>query len=166
MAHSLIVGMTESGKTTLAKRLSHSLHAQGKNVIVLDPLNDPEWGGGFRTSDPNQFLECYWANKQLYAFIDESGDVVGQYDVLMQKTATRGRHWGHSNFYLTQRGAMLSPTVRGQCRHLFMFTSPLDDCKLYAKEFNKPELIQGANLPQGHYFHVARFGALERGQLW
>lgn len=166
MAHSLILGMTESGKTTFAKQLSRSLHEQKKNVIVLDPMNDPDWGGGYRTANPDEFLKVFWSNQQCYAFIDESGDVVGQYDVLMRQTATKGRHWGHSCFYLSQRGAMLSTTVRAQCRHLFLFCSAADDCKVLAREFNQPELLTANNLPQGEYFHVARFGKLERGKLW
>lgn len=166
MSHALIVGMTESGKTTFARQLSHKLKQSGEPVIVLDELCDPGWAADFRTADSDEFLKVFWASRGCYAFIDEAGDAVGRYDDAMRRTATRGRHWGHSCFYLSQRGALLSATVRGQCKHLFLFTSPLDDCKVYAREFNKPELLAGANLPQGHYFHVQRYGNVTRGQLW
>lgn len=166
MAHSLILGQTESGKTTLARELSRILHESGEPVIVLDPLNDPRWHGQFRTADVEQFLRVFWASRGCYAFIDESGDVVGQYDDTMRETATRGRHWGHSCFYISQRGATLNTTVRAQCRHLFLFTSAVDDCKVLAREFNQPELLTANNLPQGHYFHAARFAPLKRGKLW
>jgi energy-coupling factor transporter ATP-binding protein EcfA2 len=166
MAHSLILGQTESGKTTLAKRLSKILHESGEPVIVLDPLNDPGWFAGYKTSDPEQFLQAFWKSRGCHAFIDEAGDMVGRFDDTMRKTATRGRHWGHSCYYLSQRGAMVDTTVRAQCRHLFLFTSSIDDCKILAKEFNKPELLQAVDLPQGHYFHAARFQPLQRGKLW
>jgi hypothetical protein len=159
MAHSLIVGMSESGKTTLGKQIAAELNKSGKKVIVLDPMNDPGWKCNYRTSDPDAFLAVFWntENTGCYAFIDEAGDVVGKYDELMRQTATKGRHWGHSCTYLTQRGALLSFTVRAQCRHLFLFNTPIDDCKQLAKDFNEPRLIEAAQFKQGEYFHVRRF---------
>jgi DNA helicase HerA-like ATPase len=59
MAHSLILGMTESGKTTLAKRLAQHYKSRGIGVIVLDPLND-DWPCDFKTADPDEFLRVYW----------------------------------------------------------------------------------------------------------
>jgi energy-coupling factor transporter ATP-binding protein EcfA2 len=157
MAHSLIVGMSESGKTTLARQLSHILHKGGHKVIVLDEMQDPGWAADFITDDNDQFLEVFWANRECFVFIDEAGNAVGKYDDAMRQTATQGRHWGHSCFYISQRGALLSATVRGQCRHLYLFASPVADCKIYAHEFNRPELMKACELPQGQYYHVKRF---------
>lgn len=158
--------MTESGKTTFAKQLCQRLSAQKEPTGVLDPLCDPAWGAQYQTSDPDEFLRVFWASKGGYWFIDEGGDVAGQYDDTMRKTATRGRHWGHSCFYLSQRGAMLNATIRAQCRHLFLFCSAADDCKILAREFNEPRLLTATNLPQGHYMHMAKFGTLEYGKMW
>jgi energy-coupling factor transporter ATP-binding protein EcfA2 len=166
VAHSLILGQTESGKTTLAKRLAAIHHASGEPVIVLDPFNDPEWKCSWRTTDVDQFLAVYWKNRGMHAFIDEGADTVGRFDDAMRRTATAGRHWGHSNYYISQRGASLNTTVRAQCRHLFLFASTYDDCKVMAKEFNAPDLIKAADFPAGRYFHKARFAPLEMGELW
>ena len=166
MAHSLILGMTESGKTTLGKHLSREFSKQGIPVLVLDPMNDPEWHADFRTTDQDAFLEVFWANQSCQCFIDESAQMVGRYDDLMQETATRGRHFGHSVFYLSQRGAQISTTVRAQTRHLFLFTSAKDDCKILANEFNQPELLKANNLPQGHFYSASRFGKTELRRLW
>lgn len=166
MSHSLIFGMTESGKTTLAKQLAAQFKAQGVGVLVLDPINDPGWQCDFRTADNEQFLQYFWNSRRCAVFIDESGEAVGKYDSLMIKTATRGRHWGHSLFYISQRGAQIAKTVRDQCRHLFLFTVSVADSKILANEFNQPELLEANKLLQGHYFHASRFGQLERGKLW
>jgi len=157
--------MTESGKTTIAKRLAAEYKAQGISVIVLDPLADPEWQADFVTEDPDEFLKVFWASRSCAVFIDEAGDAVGRYDEAMIKTATRGRHWGHSMHYLTQRGAMLSRTVRDQCSRLFLFTTAKGDCKIHAEEWNKPELIEASSLQAGHYFYVSRYGDAQRGVL-
>lgn len=166
MAHSLIIGMTESGKTTLAKKLAGHYRQNGIGVLVLDPLSDPAWPADFKTADNEQFLKVYWDSRRCAVFIDESGDAIGRYDDTMIKTATRGRHWGHSNHYITQRATQLSATVRGQCSHLFLFCSPLSDAKIYADEWNQQELRNSCNLKQGEYYHVTRFGELHRGNIF
>lgn len=181
--------MTESGKTTLAKRLAKSYYQRGRGVIVLDPMGDPEWspidrdglpfdqiqqqmaklrneGRFFQTADPDEFLRVFWDSQSCMVFIDEAGDAVGRYDTAMQQTATKGRHWGHSVHYLSQRGAQLARTVRDQCSHLFLFTTAKKDALLHADEWNQPELVQASLLPQGEYFHVTRFGELQRGYLF
>jgi len=170
MSHALVVGMTESGKTTFARGLSHIYKRGNEPVLVLDELRDPGWAADFITGDPDEFLKVFWSSRGCFVFIDEAGDSVGKYDEAMRKTATRGRHWGHSCYFCVQRGALLSTTVRGQCRHLFLFTSPVEDVKIYAKEWNKPELLTSENLAwisqPGHYLHVPRYGDVTRGQLW
>jgi len=166
MAHVLILGMTMSGKTTLAKRTAQIYRAQGVKVGVLDPLGDPAWNADFQTSDPEEFLRMFWESRRCAWFIDESGDAVGRYDEAMQKTATRGRHWGHRVHYLTQRGAQLSRTVRDQCSNLFLFTTSLKDAKLHAEEWNRDELATANTLQQGEYFAVGRFTELVRGKLF
>lgn len=166
MAHVLILGMTQSGKTSLAKQLARHYRESGLKVGVLDPLHDPEWQADFQTHDPEQFLEMFWNSRQCAWFIDEAGESVGKYDNAMISTATRGRHWGHRCHYISQRGTQIARTVRDQCSSLFLFATALDDCKIHAAEWNKSELRGAMNLPQGHYFHSTRFSPLARGQLW
>lgn len=166
MAHALILGISESGKTTLALRLASQYKAQGVGVLVLDPLKNPEWHADFITGDEKEFLDMFWRSRSCMCFIDEAGEAVGRYNIAMQKTVTRGRHWGHGVHVITQRGAQLSPTVRDQCRHLFLFCSSRKDGELLAAEWNKPELAECSVLKQGEYMHASRFGVLNRSQLW
>lgn len=166
MPHVLILGMSESGKTTLAKRLAAEYKKRGIKVGVLDPICDPEWGADFQTDDVEEFLSVFWNSRQCAYFVDEAGESVGRYDDVMIRTATRGRHWGHRVHYLSQRAQMLSPTVRGQCAQLFLFNISRDDSKILSAEFNKPELSKAPDLPKGHYFHCGRFVPLSRGSLW
>lgn len=166
MAHVMILGMTMSGKTSLAKQLIPIYRAQGIKTGVLDELCDPAWNADFQTSNPDEFLRMFWASRQCAWFVDEAGDSVGRYDSVMQRTATRGRHWGHRVHYLSQRGTQIARTVRDQCSSLFLFTTSLEDAKIHANEWNKPELRNAHTLPQGHYFYTDRFSALKRGQLF
>lgn len=177
MAHVLILGTTESGKTTCGKRLAHKWVESGVNVLVLDPLNDPGWqihltepegeeARIFQTSDPEEFLSVFWESRRCAVFIDEAGDAVGKYDTVMQKTATRGRHWGHSVHFLTQRGTQIAVTVRDQCTRMFLFRTGPRDAKTHAEEWAQPELLNATHLPKGCYYYVTRFGELKRGSLF
>lgn len=158
--------MTQSGKTTLAKQLVEQYQRSGINVLVLDPINDPSWGADFQTSDPDEFLDKVWTSRQCACFIDEAGETAGQYDKEMVKTATKGRHWGHRFHYISQRGSMLSTTIRGQCSQLFLFTSGLKDSKIYAEEFGHEELKQANTLKQGEFFHCDKFDKLEKKRIF
>jgi len=166
MAHCLILGMTESGKTSLAKKQIEHYKAKGISTIVLDPLADPNWQAEFITDDADEFLDTFWESRQCMVFIDEAGDAVGRYDEAMNKTATRGRHWGHSVHYLSQRGTMLSRTIRDQCSHLFLFTSSYKDSLVHAEEWNSEELKNASKLEKGEYYHTTRFGETTKHKLF
>ena len=166
MAHSLILGMTESGKTTLAKKLAEHYKSRGIGVLVLDPMNDPGWACDYQSTNVDEFLNVFWQSRQCAVFIDEAGEAVGQFDTVMHRTATKGRHWGHSCHYLSQRGVQIARTVRDQCGHLFLFTTAFGDSKIHANEWNKQDLRQANILAQGHYYHATRFGTLDKGRLW
>lgn len=166
MAHGLICGMTESGKSTLAKRLSAELIAAGITVLVLDPIQDPGWHTQYATADQSQFLQWYWNSRSCVAFIDESGEAVGRYNDVMNRTATKGRHWGHSNFYIAQEATQIAPLVRGQCSSLYLFTSAAKEGERMAAEFNAPELLQCTTLPRGQYFKAGRFQPVQRGRVF
>jgi hypothetical protein len=171
------LGTTESGKTTCGKRLAHRWLDCGTNVIVLDPLNDPGWKpAGYveredspqiiQTSSPAEFLEIFWASRRCAAFIDEAGQTVGRYEMVMQETATRGRHWGHSVHFLTQRGTQIALTVRDQCTRMFLFRTGPKDSKIHAEEWGQPQLLNAVHLAKGNYYYVTRFGELKRGSLF
>lgn len=131
---------------------------------MLDPLADPDWGADFVTDDPDEFLRVYWRSQRCAVFVDEAAEVAGQYDRPMIKTATRGRHYGHINHYVCNRGpAGIATTVRDQCGVLFLFTTAFKDAQIHAQEWNRPELIHAPQLPQGCYMRVTRYGELQKG---
>ena len=164
MPHSLIVGMTESGKTTLATNLCRGYKERGIKTIVLDPMYDQRWQADFITTDKDRFLDIVQnpETRSCALFIDESGEEIGQYKREMFWLATRGRHYGHNSHFITQKAKQLAPTVRDQCSYLFLFNSSIDDCKELANEFNRPELRTANTLAKGEYFQCPRWGQIER----
>jgi len=166
MAHALILGMTESGKTGLAKKLAGTFSKAGKRVLVFDPMGDPEWVADFKTHNFEEFLDEYWSSRSCAVFFDESGEAAQENDKALIKTAIKGRHWGHSNHYITQRGALIPKTLRDQCRHLFMFAQSLDDAKIYARDYNSPELARVTGFMQGEYMHTTKYTTAKYGRTF
>ena len=116
MPHVLINGMTESGKTTLAKRLAAEYKKSGVGVIILDPLHDPGWQCDFQTDDPDEFLSVCKKSERCALFIDEGSQSVGQYDTQMHWLATMARHHGHNSHFISQRGRSEERRVGKECR--------------------------------------------------
>src|SRR3954466_4833967 len=110
MAHRLIGGMTESGKTTLAKIFAWEYKAKGVNTILLDPMADPEWKCDRTYRNPDQFLAAAKTAKQCGLFIDESGKAMGKFDREMEWVTCMSRHWGHEATLVSQRGVQINPT--------------------------------------------------------
>lgn len=158
MAHVLLLGMTLSGKTYKAKALARDYKRNGIGVLVLDPLQDPEWQADYITDDPAKFLDVFWQSRSCMAFMDEGGESVGRYDTTMQKTATRGRHWGHVCHYVAQKATQLAPVVRDQCTRLFAFCQSYKDGRVLADEWNRPELETVHTLKQGEYIYAVKMG--------
>ena len=157
MSHGLIIGMTESGKTTLAQKMAQEFMDKGYAVLVLDPLKDPRWKCTFITSDMNEFKDMARRSKRCFLFIDESGDSCGQWEKENYWFATQSRHWGHSVYFIAQRVQMIATTIRTQCSFLYLFNCGKTDCKLLADEWNKPELLGANVLKQGEFFYCNRF---------
>lgn len=145
-----------SGKTTFAKKKATSLKKQGRNIIVLDPFLDPEWNATFITNDTDKFLQAVWSNRGCAIFVDEAGSSIGKYNSVMDELATRGRHWGHKCFFITQRVKQLSSTLRAQCSELVIFKQSMIDTKDLSAEFVEPMINEAENLNDGEFIYVRK----------
>lgn len=154
MAHCLIIGRTLSGKTTFAKKKAAALRAKGYHIVVLDPFLDPEWNATFITSNQEDFLAKVWLNRNCAVFVDEGGSTIGKFNDAMNELATRGRHWGHKCFFITQRVKQLSTTVRTQCSELVIFKQSLSDTKDLANEFVEPMINDAHLLNKGEFIYI------------
>jgi len=157
--------MTESGKTTLAKTLASRYQKAGFTCIVLDAIGD-NWPTEYVYNDKDLFLDVVKRSRRCMVFIDEAGEAVGRYDSEMFWLATRGRHYGHSVHFITQRGQQLSPTVRGQAGYLALFNCSSTDARLLGDEWNREELRNAHQLARGEYFWTPRFGSIKKLRLW
>lgn len=160
------MGQTESGKSTLAKRLATQHRARGFEILVLDPIGDPQWPTAYQFTDGARFLDCAQRSTRCMLFIDEAGEMVGQHKDEMFWCATRARHLGHVSHFLAQRANMISPTVRSQCTRLVLFQSSRYDAELLAREWARDEIQVAPELGQGECLVVGRFGPAKRVRVF
>lgn len=149
--HALILGITQSGKTTLAFKIAAMYKAKGTPVLVLDPDLRKAWNADYITDDPDKFLQAAKMNKSCAIFVDESGQMIGRYAPQMEWLATQSRKWGHKAHFITQRASQISPTLRNQCTNIFLFKQSPTDSKILACDFVCDELKSAHLLSTGEY---------------
>lgn len=165
--HSLIIGMTESGKTTLAKLMCQELHSRKELTGVLDPLLDEGWESDFHTKNSDQFLTYAKLPRPKggFLFIDEGATSIGRYNVPMEWLATMSRHWGHSATFITPGFTNLSPSIRNSCGRLYLFACAASVTKIASEEFNHKVLLTAERLRKGEFFIVDRFREVRLGSI-
>lgn len=155
MPHSLICGMTTSGKSALAKLLAGRWrHVPGYRVAVLDPQRAPDWPADYVFSDPAGFLQFAKANTNLALFVDEGAAALeraADYNWL----TSRARHWGHESHIISQRPQDITPAIRGNCETIWLFNIDPTACELLAREWNENRLREASKNPR-LVFHLAR----------
>lgn len=151
MPHTLILGITESGKTTLARKLAARYRLKGIPVLVLDPYSSKEWGAHFITEEPEQFFAVVKNSRSCALFVDECGHWSEDHEPVIKWLATNSRHYGHNCHFITQRAAQISPTVRAQCSNIFLFKQSFQDSKALAQEFVADALLDAQTLSKGEY---------------
>ncbi len=144
MAHTLICGVTESGKTTLAHALAARFVAEGQRVIIFDPVGTGTAAGSWPSGplvkifdDENLFFE-YLADPRVshaHVFIDEAGEIFNASKRENLWLLTRGRHFGFNVWLIAQRPKMLLPSARGQCSKAYIFRLAIADMREIMADF-------------------------------
>lgn len=154
--HTAIVGMSRSGKTTLAQLVAGGLVKRGRRVGVFDPLRDPKWeatGAEIVTADPFELLHrCKTSLAERkgdgwHWFWEEWGPYLRHHpDPNVRKSipafawlGQSSRQLGHSQWFLSHTWQDLLH-VRGQCDQVFAFAQGNKSAALMAEDFAQPAL--------------------------
>lgn len=159
-----------TGKTTCAKSLCNKYMAKGIATMVLDPINKgKDWCCTFGTDDPDDFIKTYWKSRNCAVFFDEAAMTCGNTKEAQPfvETALRGRHIGHANHYIAQRHTVINPSIRNQCRWMYLFCVVKKDCKNLAEEWpGLKEIEEGYKLETGEFYLCERMKSAERYNLF
>lgn len=141
MNHTLICGVTLSGKTTLAREIARKMSVHEHNIIVFDPMGTATAGGDWPESaiifsDQEKFTDYVERDdvRHAHVFVDEAADVFSHTQKENHWMLRRGRHKGLQFYLIAQRPKMLPPNVRSQCSIVYCFRLALDDIKEVAAD--------------------------------
>ena len=157
--HSLIVGISESGKSHLAKCLARKSIQAGRPALVVNPLNESGWCGYITTRPERALVFAQQHLRGANIFLDEAGDYMTNLREHrpFQWFLRQARHRGHSTFIITQQAQLVIRPARNQVSRLYAFAQARDDAELLAREWNKPQLRALPNMNQYEFFEVSRF---------
>lgn len=176
--HTLICGVTMSGKTTMARELSRAYLRARQNVIVRDPMGTEtaggDWGDGAIIFGPTQDEE-FWSYlrhpdvKNTHVIIDEAADFFAVNQPENQWLLRGGRHFGFQVTLLAQRPKMLAPNVRAQCGMGYLFRLGKEDMREILADFghSASDAEFSEPLDTGDFYMVkAGAAAIVRGNVF
>ena len=151
----LIVGVSESGKTSLANKLIEGLAIP---VYIRDPIG-AKWArcdARFETSDELRVLLNERKKQPCVVVVDEAADFFSVSQKENHWIFTRGRHDAMLPIAIGQRLKMMAPNVREQASDLYVFECSIEASQILAEAYNMDELLNAPELNQGEFFHVRR----------
>lgn len=148
--HNLIVGVSTSGKSNLAKAIAHQT-PQDRGVIVYDPTQSSGWPErAIKLRTPEAFLDTMETATNARVFIDEAKTLWDFDTKRADRILYQGRHSGLLVFIICQRTAMVPPNARNQCSRVFSFGQRGRDVDKLAEEYHGAFRVTD-ELPQGHF---------------
>ncbi len=145
--HSLYTGVTQSGKTTLARLNSRAGLKHGIKTVVYDPLGTAtaggDWGeGAIIHQDIDPFLDLMYDPefKDAMIYVDESHHIFSHENKDHLWLLTEGRHHGMNFNLITQRPTKLHPDARSNCGVCYMFRLAHDDARAVGNDFGHSDI--------------------------
>lgn len=161
--HSLILGPSTCGKSSLAFTLAANARRVGTDVMALDVKLDARWqvsrdpsGRPYLTDDAERFL--WWAKraKRCALFVDEAAEGLDR-DPKFNWLTSQARAWGHHTYVITQFYTDVRPALRINCDEVFAFRQDPDSAIQLARRFTDETMRAASNLRQYEFLHKRPF---------
>lgn len=165
-----IFGASESGKTTLAKRVSQEIfaHERRPSICLFHLERTPaSWGKharGFYNRD--EFLTNVRTATTGALVVVEDASVTIAADKDVTDLFTCIRHQNHKLLVIGHHAANLTPEMRDSLQRVFLFLQNDDAIKNYwSKIFPGHDLTPATQLQQYEFLTVANYQPLLKSQL-
>lgn len=167
-----IFGASESGKSTLAKKISaHFWTMEKRPSIVLDPVARDNWGGHAKVFGND---ESFWryidlenqrdqklVPKNCLVIVDDSSVTINR-DNALNGVFTVMRHKGHKLLVIGHSAQNLLPQMRHQLQRVFLFRQTLKSVDAWKDLFvTDSNLDVLSHLQQFQYATVANHTDIE-----
>jgi hypothetical protein len=162
--HVIYTGITQSGKTTLARFHARILAKAGYDVVAYDPVLTATAGGGWpektliltTPKDLHLFLDKARGTDEhpIFLFVDEAPDIFAHTEVHSKWIPRKVRHQKIFLRLLATRPLEVHPGTRSACTHCYMFMLDIDDAKQVAKNYAVWDQISEIKLDRGDFLFL------------
>lgn len=164
-----IFGPSESGKSTLAKKISQEIFARERRFsIVLSPndTNITDWQKPhirfFR--DKEKFLQFADSTNGCVVIVDDASTTIARDDECSNLFTTM-RHRNHKLLVIGHAATNLLPQMREQLQRIFLFLQTEDSIKKWEVIFPGQDLMPATRLQQYEFLTVANYKPLLKSKL-
>jgi hypothetical protein len=157
--HVLYVGVTQTGKTTLARHHASILAKADYDLIVYDPVGTETANGTWPEkaiieTNPDKFLARVekvsgTPERPVFVFCDEAADIFGHQYTDAHWIPRRIRHQNAYLRIIAQRPKMLHPNVRSQCAVAYVLRLSQDDARVICADFGHGSDVYQIPLDKG-----------------
>lgn len=175
--HTLVVGKSESGKTTFVTVYLLPAFDQlkkARRVLLYDRdfHTSPRWRKshglpveGF--SDVDAFKEAVFSDVNCVVIVEECSDLSTAEQEELRAVAAKGRHLGHSVVLIAQRPKMIRPNLRSQTSALCCCALNPEEVKAVREVHSVAELDRVTEFPPGRaLFRAGNFADATVGQVF
>ena len=161
-----IFGASESGKTTLAKKIAFHLHkSEKRRTLVLDPISKSNWGAHARVfTNEAEFWKVIFIEKNALVVVDDASVTINR-DGDLNGVFTTLRHQGHKLIVIGHSAGNLLPQMREQLQRIFLFLQNRDSVEKWQTVFPMQDLQPSTTLKQYEFLTVANYAPVQRFQL-
>jgi len=158
-----IFGPSESGKTTLAKKIAWNFWKTEKRPsIVLDAVSRGFWGDHAKVfTDETAFWDYIFKARNCLVVVDDASVTINR-DNELNGVFTTLRHNGHKLLVIGHSAANLLPQMREQLQRVFLFLQNEDSIKKWSVVFPRKDLTPALELNQFEYVTVANYSPVEK----
>jgi|ERR1700761_5686445 len=147
--HTLIIGQTMRGKTTLARAIVRQLPKKRK-ALILDPLNG-KWDNHKLHDNVEDLIKNAKESNDCLLVVDEASISLNAYDRSQHWLAKTSRHFGHAAIFIGQSYTDVARGIRDQCSRIFIFGCSRTTARILADEFDDDRILRATTLPKLHF---------------
>lgn len=159
MTRGAIIGMSLSGKSTLAKHISRQYWLKHQmRSFVFDPNGEHYGDHALVMQDDAKFWEMVWKTTGSLVVVDEAAETINRDETLIP-VFTRLRHLNHKLLVIGHRATNLLPIMREQIDTVYLFRQSSKNADIFAEIFAEPKLAEATGLPKYEYIYCALYGS-------
>jgi energy-coupling factor transporter ATP-binding protein EcfA2 len=161
-----IFGASESGKSTLAQKISLLMwRVEKRPTIALDPISKADWGKHAKVfTNEEKFWDYIFKVKNCFVIVDDASVTINR-DAELNGVFTTLRHQDHKLMVIGHSAGNLLPQMRDQVQRVFLFLQNADSIKKWETNFPGQDLTPATQLKQYEFYTVANYAAPQKFML-